>query len=52
MDFKKDIELLPYRFIDPHKLDKKIDPRKRTFGSKINEGVKGKRQISQEISIY
>jgi hypothetical protein len=29
---------LPYVFSDPHRMDKKIDPRKLTFGSKITEG--------------
>lgn len=31
------IESLPYRFRDPHKLDKKVDPRKLSFGSRINQ---------------
>lgn len=30
---------LPYVFVDPHKLDKKTDPRKLQFGSRI--GIKG-----------
>ena len=39
-DLNKEIENLPYIFTDPHKLDKKIDPRKLQFGSKIdNNGV-------------
>jgi len=37
-DFSTAIESLPYKFTDPHKLDKKIDPRKLKFGSKIEEG--------------
>jgi len=32
---------LPYRFYDPHNLDKKIDPRKLKFGSRIKEGDNG-----------
>ncbi|MCM8766257.1 MAG: thermonuclease family protein, partial [Candidatus Omnitrophica bacterium] len=36
IDFKKEIEKLPYIFKDPIKFDKKIDPRKLQFGSKIN----------------
>lgn len=36
-DFKKKIVRLPYIFKDPVKLDKKIDPRKLQFGSKINK---------------
>jgi site-specific DNA-methyltransferase (adenine-specific) len=34
-DIAKDIESLPYKFSDPHALNKKIDPRKLKFGSKI-----------------
>lgn len=37
IDFKKEIGRLPYIFKDPVKLDKKIDPRKLQFGSKINK---------------
>lgn len=40
-DFSKAIDSLPYKFIDPHKLDKKIDPRKLKFGSKIQESDNG-----------
>ncbi|MCK6622271.1 MAG: thermonuclease family protein [Calditrichia bacterium] len=36
--FSERIRLLPYRFYDPHNLDKKIDPRKLKFGSRIKEG--------------
>lgn len=35
-DLEHAIERLPYRFKDPHKLDKKIDPRKLSFGSRID----------------
>lgn len=35
-DLNKEIENLPYIFKDPHKLDKKIDPKKLQFGSKID----------------
>jgi site-specific DNA-methyltransferase (adenine-specific) len=34
-DISEMIERLSWRFQDPHKLDKKIDPRKLTFGSRI-----------------
>jgi site-specific DNA-methyltransferase (adenine-specific) len=37
-DLSKRIQSLPYRFCDPHNLDKKIDPRKLKFGSRIEEG--------------
>ncbi len=36
-DLNKEIEKLPYIFKDPHKLDKKIDPKKLQFGSKIGK---------------
>jgi len=42
-DFGKDIESLPYKFTDPHELDKKIDPRKLKFGSKIENGDNGEK---------
>ncbi len=37
INFKTEIELLPYIFRDSHKLDKKIDPKKLQFGSKIDK---------------
>ena len=43
-NFDQDIQNLPYRFIDPHKLDKKIDPKKLQFGSKIDKNGGEKRQ--------
>ncbi len=36
-DFKKEISKLPYVFKDPIKFDKKIDPKKLRFGSKIDK---------------
>ena len=36
IDFKEEIKKLPYVFQDPIKFDKKIDPRKLRFGSKID----------------
>lgn len=36
LDFKERIKDLPYIFKDPVEFDKKIDPRKLQFGSKIN----------------
>ncbi|MFQ5900519.1 MAG: DNA methyltransferase [Thermodesulfobacteriota bacterium] len=36
-DLNKEVEKQPYIFKDPHKLDKKIDPKKLQFGSKINK---------------
>jgi site-specific DNA-methyltransferase (adenine-specific) len=35
-DFEIEIKKLPYIFNDPNKLDKKIDPKKLLFGSKID----------------
>lgn len=35
-NFDEKIENLPYRFRDPHKLDKKTDPREQTFGSRLS----------------
>jgi len=36
IDCDEEIEKLPYVFKDPHKLDKKIDPKKLLFGSRID----------------
>jgi hypothetical protein len=43
-DLNEEIEKLPYIFKDPHKLDKKIDPKKLQFGSKIDKDS-GDREI-------
>lgn len=43
-DYDAEIKQLPYVFIDPHKLDKKIDPRKLHFGSKIDKNGNSKRE--------
>jgi len=37
IDTEKEFESLPYRFVDYHKLDKKVDPKKLQFGSKIDQ---------------
>ncbi|MEA3486104.1 MAG: DNA methyltransferase [Thermodesulfobacteriota bacterium] len=39
-DFSDAINKLPYIFRDPHKFDKKIDPKKLQFGSKIDKNSK------------
>lgn len=39
-DFSDAIKKLPYIFQDPHKFDKKIDPKKLQFGSKIDKNSK------------
>lgn len=43
-DFKKEIQKLPYIFKDPHKFDKKIDPKKLQFGSRIDQSGNGDSQ--------
>ncbi len=37
IDFKQKIEALPYQFKDTHKLNKQIDVKKKTFGSKFDQ---------------
>ena len=37
IDFSEEIQKLPYVFKDFHEFDKKIDPKKLTFGSKIDK---------------
>ena len=37
IDFEEEIGKLPYRFVDVHKIDKKIDVKKLQFGSKIDK---------------
>ena len=37
IDYKKEISKLPYIFKDPVKFDRKIDPKKLRFGSKIDD---------------
>ena len=36
-NYTKDIENLPYIFKDPHSFDKKVDPKKLQFGSKLDK---------------
>lgn len=57
-DFNKEIQNLPYIFKDPIKFDKKVDPRKLRFGSKIDnheskkdEYFSVKKVISPEILV-
>jgi len=42
IDYKEVAKQLPYTFRDPVKFDKKIDPRKLQFGSKINNHSRNK----------
>ncbi len=39
LNVNKELSSLPYRFRDPHQLDKKTDPRMMQFGSKINNSA-------------
>ncbi len=43
LDLEGAIEKLPYQFKDPHNFDKKIDPKKLQFGSKLDKNG-GKRE--------
>lgn len=42
--FEEKIEVLPYQFVDTHKLDKKIDVKKIQFGSKLDANSTGQRE--------
>jgi site-specific DNA-methyltransferase (adenine-specific) len=44
IDFQERIGRLPYIFKDPIKFDKKVDPKKLRFGSKISAGVDSQRE--------
>ncbi len=44
IDIEQEIEKLPYKFIDFHKFNKKIDPKKLQFGSKIDGSSPYKRE--------
>jgi site-specific DNA-methyltransferase (adenine-specific) len=44
IDFKNEIEKLPYIFEDFHNFDKKTDPKKLQFGSKIDQNGSTKRE--------
>jgi DNA modification methylase len=44
INFDEYINKLPYIFSDPHKLDKKTDPKKLQFGSKIDSNGKNERE--------
>lgn len=50
-DYQKAIDLLPYRFVDVHKIDKQIDVKERTYGSKfeieldVQTEIKNKKEV-------
>lgn len=48
IDVEKEFENLPYRFVDFLKLDKKIDPKKLQFGSKIDKNS-GQREVYYSV---
>lgn len=54
INFEEEINKLPYRFVDVHKTDKKIDVKKLQFGSKIDKNSSTKREelfsVKQVIS--
>lgn len=43
-DLEQEIQALPYIFKDPHKFDKKVDPKKLQFGSKIDRNGSERRE--------
>ncbi len=47
-NLNREIEKLPYIFKDPHKLDKKVDPKKLRFGSKIDKDS-GEREVYYSV---
>ena len=53
-NFEEEINKLPYRFVDVHKTDKKIDVKKLQFGSKIDKDSRAEREemfsVKQVIS--
>jgi len=44
INYNELIKTLPYIYIDPHKMDKKIDPKKLQFGSKIDDAGSSQRE--------
>ncbi len=44
-DYSKEIAALPYIFHDPVKFDKKVDPRKLRFGSKVDGSENGRSDL-------
>ncbi|MBI4849637.1 MAG: thermonuclease family protein [Nitrospirae bacterium] len=49
VDFKKEILNLPYIFKDPVRFDKKVDPKKLKFGSKIDKGSSQHRETYYSV---
>jgi len=49
IDVKEEINRLPYVFKDPVKFDKKVDPKKLRFGSKIDDSPDQKRDTYYSV---
>ncbi len=43
-DLEEEIKKMPYYFVDTHKLDKKVDVKKKQYGSKIDAQSTGRRE--------
>jgi modification methylase len=53
LDIEKELEKLPYRFVDFHGIDKQVDPKGLQFGSRIDNNSTGKEKyysVKQVIS--
>lgn len=48
-NFEKEIQNLTYIFKDPHSLDKKVDPKKLQFGSRIDAASEGRNTKREEL---
>lgn len=44
INFEEEIQKLPYIFKDPHKFDKKVDPKKLQFGSRLDKNGSTERE--------
>lgn len=51
MDFQSAISALPYRFVDNHKMDKLIDVKTHTYGSKLELDVEIKNEIKKSSNV-
>jgi len=48
-NFEEELKNLPYVFRDPHALDKKVDPKKLLFGSRIDSNGNGEREVLYHV---
>lgn len=51
IDFQRTVDGLPYRFIDVHKINKQIDVKKQTYGSKFEIDASIKKEINNKQDI-